>query len=168
MEGEYLVKAVAPGGPADVMDEEDEGVPAIQPGDILVSVDGRVVQDASYGDLAGWILGPAGTVVQMKLRRGDESFQLSLSRAPLGDKERAAVKAGMERERLTLHRMLQVKKTLEKEKNAMTAEIHHLRKRVETAENEARVWKAISQQNSAYNSKAASPHVSESDSESSD
>jgi hypothetical protein len=86
MEGEYLVKAVAPGGPADVMDEEDEGVPAIQPGDILVSVDGRVVQDASYGDLAGWILGPAGTVVQMKLRRGDESFQLSLSRAPLGDK----------------------------------------------------------------------------------
>ncbi len=39
MEGEYLVKGVAADGPANVV--AHDGLPVIQPGDILEAVDGR-------------------------------------------------------------------------------------------------------------------------------
>ena len=67
------------------------------------------------------------------------------------------MKDGMAREKVTLQKMLAVQNELQKEKKVMEAEIVNLRRRAESAENEARVWKAISEQNSAVTSKAASP-----------
>eukprot|EP00960_Hanusia_phi_P039922 754145-Hanusia_phi.AAC.2 len=75
---------------------------------------------------------------------------------PLGERESKAVYDGITREQANLRKMLVAQQRLQVEKQAMADEIAQLRKRVESAENEARVWKAISQQNSRANSQFVS------------
>lgn len=163
VDGDYMIKAVAPGGPADIRSKVG-GNALIAPGDLLEGVDGRGVRDVSYADLAHRILGPAGTKVQVAVRRGNKLSKHSLTRSPLGDGAQQAVKQGIVREQKTLKHMLRMARKLEKEKEAMATEMSKLRERAENAEQEARVWKAISQQNSQATSQAASPAESDDDS----
>ena len=84
VDGEYVIKRIAENGPADVKSESGESL--ILAGDLLETIDGRTVRDASYADLAGWILGTAGSVVEISLRRKGVVSILNLIRAPLGNK----------------------------------------------------------------------------------
>jgi hypothetical protein len=56
----------------------------------------------TYGELASWILGNAGTKVQISLCRGGEGevVNVTLTRAALGISARQAVKDGMAREKV--------------------------------------------------------------------
>ena len=90
----------------------------------------------SYAYLARRILGPAGSKVQVAVRKGSKVSKLSLTRSPLGDGAQQAVKQGIVREQTTLKHMLRMAKKLEKEKKAMANEISELRIRAEAAENE--------------------------------
>jgi hypothetical protein len=135
MDGEYVIKAVAPGGPADVRSKVG-GKALIVPGDILEGVDGRAVRDVSYANLARCMLGPAGSKVEVAVRRGSKVSKHTLTRSPLGDSAQQAVRQGIVREQKTLKHMLRMAKKLAKEKEAMAHEISKLRARAENAENE--------------------------------
>ena len=135
MDGEYVIKAVAPDGPADVRSKVG-GKSLIAPGDILEGVDGRAVRDVSYAILARCMLGPAGSKVQVAVRRGSKVSKHTLTRSPLGHGAQQAVRQGIVREQKTLKHMLRMAKKLAKEKEAMAHEITKLRARAENAENE--------------------------------
>lgn len=57
-----------------------DGTPAqqagLQPGDLLVSIDGQAVGDMSLDEMTGLVRGPAGTSVQIVVRRGDDPTDL--------------------------------------------------------------------------------------------
>ena len=146
-EGEYVTKSCAANGPA-------QG--KVLPGDVLECVEGTPTRDVSYAELAGWILGVAGTTVQLSLRRGERLLHVTLLRAPLGADQQQAISQGLAREKMTLKQLSQVKKQLELDKQSLADQVEKLKRRCANAENEARVWKAISQQNSVAPSRAAS------------
>jgi len=57
-----------------------DGTPAqqagLQPGDLLVSIEGQSVADMSLDEMTGLVRGPAGTRVQIVVRRGDDPTDL--------------------------------------------------------------------------------------------
>ncbi len=57
-----------------------DGTPAqqagLQSGDLLVSIDGKPVGDMSLDEMTGLVRGPAGTGVQIVVRRGDDPTEL--------------------------------------------------------------------------------------------
>ncbi len=60
-----------------------DGTPAqqagLQPGDLLVSIDGQAVGGMSLDEMTGLVRGPAGTPVQIVVRRGDDPTDLPIT-----------------------------------------------------------------------------------------
>lgn len=68
-----LLSDVLPGSPA-----EEEG---LQPGDVIVAVDGHSTKAVTAAEASGWIQGEEGTKVRITYVRGDRRFTHSLTRA---------------------------------------------------------------------------------------
>jgi carboxyl-terminal processing protease len=68
----WLVTGVAPGGPA--------ALASIQPGDEIVAVDGTDLRSANAGDFSQAIGGPAGTVHEITVQRGDRRLTAAVTR----------------------------------------------------------------------------------------
>jgi len=77
-EGNYYVRRVEAGGPADMSGE-------VRAGDILRSVDGKLVAGISYQELAGLVLGPEDSSVVVSLQDSStvESRKVVLQRFPI-------------------------------------------------------------------------------------
>lgn len=67
-----LLDEVAPGSPA--------GEAGLQPGDIILSVDGHDTRGAADADIDGWIHGDEGTRVTLRVLRGEETFSVTAVR----------------------------------------------------------------------------------------
>jgi carboxyl-terminal processing protease len=52
----------------------------VRPGDLIVAVDGASTARLAYREAAGRILGPAGTIVQLRIRRGQRTLEVKLER----------------------------------------------------------------------------------------
>jgi carboxyl-terminal processing protease len=71
-DGYIDIQKVEPGGPA-----QEAG---IQPGDILVGVEGQDVASMTLEEVKNLVRGKAGTQVQLQLRRGEETLTLNVYR----------------------------------------------------------------------------------------
>lgn len=69
-----VVDDLIPGGPADVSRK-------VRPGDVLTAVGGEELGDRGVSDVADLVLGPVGTSVTLRLRRGVENFEVELTRS---------------------------------------------------------------------------------------
>ena len=67
-----LLSQVAPDSPA-----SEAG---LQPGDIIIAIDGHDTRGAAEEDIDSWIRGDLGTRVHLTILRGDETFQVALTR----------------------------------------------------------------------------------------
>lgn len=67
-----LVSQTAPDSPAREV--------GLQPGDYIIAVDGHDVCGAAEEDIDGWLKGEAGTPVRLRVRRGEETFQVTAVR----------------------------------------------------------------------------------------
>jgi len=70
-----LIDQVAPGGPA------AEG--GIQAGDWIIAIDGKDTRGAASEDVDTWIRGGEGTQVTLTILRGEETFDITLTRRPV-------------------------------------------------------------------------------------
>jgi carboxyl-terminal processing protease len=52
----------------------------VRPGDLIVAVDGASTARLAYREAAGRILGPAGTIVRLRIRRGRRTLEVKLER----------------------------------------------------------------------------------------
>jgi carboxyl-terminal processing protease len=52
----------------------------VRPGDLIVAVDGASTARLAYREAAGRILGPAGTTVRLRIRRGKQTLDVKLER----------------------------------------------------------------------------------------
>lgn len=52
----------------------------VRPGDLIVAVDGASTARLAYREAAGRILGPAGTIVRLRIRRGRRALEVKLER----------------------------------------------------------------------------------------
>ena len=71
-DGYIDIQKVEPGSPA-----QEAG---IQPGDILIGVEGKDASTMTTDQVKGMVRGEKGTAVQLKLRRGEEILELSVLR----------------------------------------------------------------------------------------
>ncbi len=55
----------------------------LRPGDIVLAVDGESVEGSTLHDTVNKVRGPAGTEVTLTLRRGEETFDLTIERAEI-------------------------------------------------------------------------------------
>jgi carboxyl-terminal processing protease len=70
-----LITAVAPGGPADTV--------GMQPGDLVVAVDGQDISTSDTASLASTLVGPQGSTVKLTIDRGDsEQKTFVITRGP--------------------------------------------------------------------------------------
>ena len=69
-----VVDDLIPGGPADVSGK-------VRPGDVLVAVGGEDLGERGVSQVAGLVLGPVGSVVTLKMRRGSEEFVVEVTRS---------------------------------------------------------------------------------------
>ncbi|RMG75199.1 MAG: S41 family peptidase [Chloroflexi bacterium] len=70
--GEMYIVDVLPNTPAEAA--------GVQPGDVFVAVNGESVEDWDQTQLVTNVRGPAGTVVNITFRRGDDLIELSITR----------------------------------------------------------------------------------------
>ena len=79
--------SVLQGGPADLQ--------GIQTGDIFVTIDGAPVQELRTEEVAAKIMGPQGSSVPVRIKRGQENIDLDLIRDSLKPIERTAATHGL-------------------------------------------------------------------------
>lgn len=70
-----LITQVAPDGPA------EEG--GLQAGDWIIAIDGRDTRGTAESDVDAWIRGEEGTTVDLTVLRGEETFEVTLTRRPV-------------------------------------------------------------------------------------
>lgn len=87
LNGDYVgigIRMLAVDGYAKVV-EVFENSPAakagLQPGDVIIATEGEAIQGESLGKVSEKILGPEGTQVTITLRRGEQEFDVTLTRA---------------------------------------------------------------------------------------
>ncbi|NJN14613.1 MAG: PDZ domain-containing protein [Planctomycetes bacterium] len=73
-EGRYVIRSVQAGSNA--------AQAGLQPGDILVAVDGTNLAGVEPARLGALLEGPAGSMIQLQLLRGEENVQLAFPRDP--------------------------------------------------------------------------------------
>ena len=56
----------------------------LKPGDILLTVDGADLSNASYEAVRAALQGPVGTLASLTVKRGDAVVELKVERAPVG------------------------------------------------------------------------------------
>jgi|LauGreDrversion2_3_1035106.scaffolds.fasta_scaffold128591_2 S1-C subfamily serine protease len=85
-----ILATLAPGGPArpHIIDKMVEGGPChasglVQPGDVLLEVDGADVRSLLLPDIQSKLIGPRGSTVTLLLQRGtqDLPFEVKLTRS---------------------------------------------------------------------------------------
>lgn len=63
-----------------VMDDSPAKDAGLESGDVIVEIDGVLVKDVGYDGAADMLLGEAGTVVNLKVLRGGETVDISVTR----------------------------------------------------------------------------------------
>jgi C-terminal processing protease CtpA/Prc len=76
-DGRVVVTAVKPGSKTAEM--------GLQPDDELIEVDGKPVKGLSQQQIATLLQGPAGSIINLRLKRGQQNVQLAFPREPIGN-----------------------------------------------------------------------------------
>ena len=76
-DGRVVVAAVAPGSKTAEM--------GLQSNDELIEVDGKPVKGLSQQEITTLLQGPAGSIINLRLKRGQQNVQLAFPREPIGN-----------------------------------------------------------------------------------